>query len=199
MDQNQIIEKLAETCQNTIISNTNNNTNNNTINNNQQFNVQVFLNEKCQNAMNLSDFLKSIEVTNEDIENNAQFGFVKGIYKIISDNLQTLDLFERPIHCTDPKRETVFIKEDNQWSKEDHSKKINSMIQETSRKSLEQLFGQWKTEHPENVDLDSHDGQMCIQIQINSMGGLKYDEYYEKVQKKIIKGSVLDKKALQIT
>ena len=132
---NQIIEQLVQNPHNHSITNNNNNNTQNTQNN--QFNIQVFLNEKCQNAMNLSDFIDSIEITNEDIENNAQQGFVKGLYKILSDNLNNLSLFDRPIHCTDPKRETVFIKEENEWSKEDHEKKLNRAIQETSRKSLE--------------------------------------------------------------
>jgi hypothetical protein len=175
-----------------------NSNNNNNITNNQQFNIQIFLDEKCQNAMNLSDFVKSIEITNEDIENNAKHGFVNGITKIFTDNLKALNVCQRPIHCTDAKRETVFIKEENQWSKEDRDKKLNSAIQETSRKSLIQLFDVWKPEHPENVDLDSHDGQLCMAIQMNSMGGLNHDKYYEKVRKNLIKESVLDKKSQQL-
>jgi len=202
----EIVKTMAETKQNTLtnvptnshntMTNSNNNNSNN-ITNNQQFNIQLFLDEKCKNAMNLSDFIKSIEITNEDIENNAKYGFVNGITKILSDHWNTLSVCQRPIHCTDPKRETVFIKEENQWSKEDRDKKLNSAIRETSLKSLDQLFNVWKPEHPENIDLDSHDGELCMAIQMNSMGGLNYDKYYEKVRKNLIKVSVLDKKTQQ--
>ena len=92
--------------------------NNNTINNNNQiinnnnnnkFNINVFLNEKCKDAMNFADFIKNIEVSHEDLENNAQLGFVNGISKIIVDNLKQLSIYDRPIHCSDVKRETMYI------------------------------------------------------------------------------------------
>ena len=89
---------------------------NNTQNNN--FNVNMFLNVQCKDAINFTDFIERIEVSHDDLENNAQLGFVNGISKILLDNLQRLTLYERPIHCTDVKRETMYIKDDNQWQKD---------------------------------------------------------------------------------
>ena len=76
----------------------------------------MFLNEKCKNAINFSDFIDRIEVSHNDLENNAQLGFVKGITKILMDNLNQLTLYERPIHCTDEKRETLYIKDNNKYT-----------------------------------------------------------------------------------
>jgi hypothetical protein len=101
VDKNaEILNKVVETCKpaNTTINQTNN-----------KFNINVFLNEKCKDAINFSDFVKNIQITYEDLENNARLGFVNGISKILLDNLNQLDISERPIHCTDVKRETMYI------------------------------------------------------------------------------------------
>ena len=102
--QNQIIEMASHKHENV------------TINNN--FNVNMFLNVQCKDAINFTDFIERIEISHDDLENNAQLGFVNGISKILLDNLQRLTLYERPIHCTDVKRETMYIKDDNQWQKD---------------------------------------------------------------------------------
>ena len=109
---------------------------NNTINNNQKFNIHMYLNEECKDAMNFSDFIKNIVVSREDLENNARLGFVDGFSKILIDNLNKMTVTKRPIHCTDVKRETMYIKDDDKWNKEEDSTKINKVIQEVTRKSL---------------------------------------------------------------
>ena len=111
------------------------NTTNNTMNNMNHFNINMFLNEQCKNAINenkYSDFIERIEVSHDDLENNAQLGFVNGITKILMDNLKQLTLYERPIHCTDIKRETLYIKDSDKWEKERSDKKIEGAIQEVS-------------------------------------------------------------------
>ena len=166
---------------------TNNNTiNGNVTNNNQKFNINVFLNEQCKDAMNLSDFIKSIEVSREDLENNAQLGFVGGISKIFMDNLRQLSINERPIHCTDIKREIMYIKDDDKWTKEVGPAKLNSAIQTITQKSTRTLLN-WKAENPDYKDHDSEFSNLCIVIQRNSMAGYDRDTYYPKVIRTIAK------------
>ena len=159
---------------------------NNTQNNNQKFNINVFLNEQCKDAMNFSDFIKGIEVSREDLENNAQLGFVGGVSKIILDNLRQLSVNERPIHCTDLKRETMYIKDDDKWTKETGPAKLNTAIQTITQKSTRTLLD-WKKENPDYNDNDSEFSTRCIVIQRNSMAGYDRDTYYPKVIRAIAK------------
>ena len=156
----------------------NNNITNN--NNNKAFNINMYLNEQCKDAMNFSDFINGIEVTHEDLENNAQLGFVGGFSKILIDNLKLMNRNERPIHCTDVKRETMYIKDDNQWTKEENDSKLRSAIQEITKKSIRSLMN-WKRGNPESDDMDSKFSGRCIVIQQQSMAGYNRDVYYPKV------------------
>ena len=188
----QSTEHKKETMEivNKVIENTkpinNINTINGNVNNTQKFNINVFLNEQCKDAMNLSDFIKGIDVSREDLENNAQLGFVSGISKIILDNLRQLSINERPIHCTDLKRETMYIKDDDKWTKETGPTKLNSAIQTITQKSTRTLLD-WKKENPDYNDNDSEFSNRCIVIQRNSMAGHDRDTYYPKVIKAIAK------------
>ena len=181
-DINQIMMKLIESTKPTICANTiNNNTNQSN-----KFNINVFLNEECKNAMNFSDFIKSIKVSREDLENNAQLGFVGGVSKILIEHLKQLSRTERPIHCTDIKRETMYIKDDDKWTREEDSTKINKVIQEVTRKSMRTLLD-WKAENPDDKDRDSAFSERCIVIQQQSMAAYNRDTYYPKVIKAIAK------------
>ena len=155
---------------------------NNTINNtsNKAFNINMYLNEQCKDAMNFSDFINGIEVTHEDLENNAELGFVGGFSKILIDNLKLMNRNERPIHCTDVKRETMYIKDDNKWSKEENDSKLRSAIQEITKKSIRSLMN-WKRGNPESDDMDSKFSGRCIVIQQQSMAGYNREVYYPKV------------------
>jgi hypothetical protein len=180
---NKVIEQTNKVIENnkpTVINQTNNQ------NNNQKFNINVFLNEQCKDAMNFSDFIKGIEVSREDLENNAQLGFVNGISKIILDNLRQLSINERPIHCTDLKREIMYIKDDDKWTKETGPAKLNTAILSISQKSTRTLLD-WKKENPDYQDHDSEFSTRCIVIQRNSMAGFDRDTYYPKVIKAIAK------------
>jgi hypothetical protein len=167
---NKVIENVKPICN---ISNTTNN-------NNKAFNINMYLNEQCKDAMNFSDFINGIEVSHEDLENNAQLGFVGGISKILIDNLKLMNKNERPIHCTDVKRETMYIKDDNKWTKEEDDSKLRSAIQEITRKSICTLIG-WKRGNPESDDMDSEFSGRCIVIQQQSMAGFNREVYYPKV------------------
>jgi len=174
---------------------TNNNTiNGNVTNNNQtnKFNINLFLNEQCKDAMNLSDFINSIDVSREDLENNAQLGFVGGISKIFLDNLRQLSINKRPIHCTDLKRETMYIKDDDKWTKETGHAKLNTVIQRISQKSTRTLLD-WKKVNPDYQDHDSAFSNRCIVIQQQSMAGYDRDTYYPKVIRAVAKEVMVDK------
>jgi len=149
-------------------------------NNNKSFNINIFLNEQCKDAINFSDFVKNIEISHEDLENTAQLGFVSGISKILMDNLKQLGINERPIHCTDTKRETMYIKEENKWTKESDDSKLQKAIQTVSCKSMGKLQ-EWKKENPEYQDADSAFSQKCLDMQKHAIAGSEREVYYPKV------------------
>jgi len=162
---------------------------------NNKFNLNVFLNEQCKDAMNLMDFVKNIQITNEDIENNGQLGFVGGISKIFLDNLKQLSVYERPIHCTDVKRETMYIKSDDRWQKEDNKTKLQKAITEISRKSVAKI-NQWKVETPEYDDMDSPEFMRGIIMSTNSMAGHNRESYADKIIRLLAKETMVDKNNL---
>jgi len=151
-------------------------------NNNQKFNLNFFLNEQCKDAINFSDFIKNLKVTQEDLRNNGQLGFVEGMSKILIDNLNKLTLYERPIHCTDIKRETLHIKDDDVWHKEEDvvEGKLNGGIQDLSRKSMRTLMD-WKASNPDYLDGGSEFSEECIVMQRKSIAGLDREDFYPKV------------------
>mgnify|MGYP006083042573 CR=1 FL=1 len=150
----------------------------NTTNNN--ININMFLNDKCKEALNFSEFLQRIQVSYDDLENNERLGFVNGITKILMDNLNQLQVYERPIHCTDAKRETLYIKDDDKWEKDTSEKKLESAIQEVSRKSMTSLMD-WKHENPDYQDMDSDFSKRCINIQKQSSASNNKKTYYPKI------------------
>lgn len=120
--------------------------NTNTIN--QKFNVNVFLNEKCKDAINISDFVKSIEVSLEQLDITKNKGLEYGLCNVILENMNRLSIYERPVHCTDTKRETLYVKEDNIWEKDSNKTKIIKAIKQTSNKKYEALRC-WTLENPD--------------------------------------------------
>ena len=188
-NKDKLMEKMIDK-----IGTTNNTTNNNNNTQNNHFNISLFLNEKCKDAINFSDFIERIEISHEDLENNAELGFVNGISKILMDNLNQLTVHERPIHCTDLKRETMYIKDDNEWQKEKetNTQKLNDAIQEVSRKSMISLLD-WKKTNPDYKNADSEFSNKCIAMQQQSIAITKKEQYYPKVVHKIAKESAIDK------
>ena len=187
-ENTSLINKFIEKEQ--YITNTNSN---NTNSHNTQFNIQLFLNENCKNAINFSDFIENIQVSSNDLENNAKMGFVNGISKIIMDNLKQLELTDRPIHCTDAKRDTIYVKEEDQWEKDASKIVLEKGIQEITRKNMCKL-SEWRDDNPEYQDMESDLGEQSILMQQNSMAGGKRDEFYPKIIKNIAKETIIDKK-----
>jgi hypothetical protein len=165
---------------------TNNNNNNNTINShNKTFNLQVFLNETCKDAMNISDFVESVKLQVSDLENVGKLGYIEGISNIIIKNLQALEVEKRPVHCTDQKREVMYVKEDNVWEKEDEAnKKLRKAIRTIAHKNI-CMFKDFREKYPDCENYDSKKNSQYNTIVYESMGG-KGDNDYEK-DTKIIK------------
>ena len=195
IDANMVRDLIKQNrdLQDQLITMANNKSDNITINNtqNNKFNINLFLNEQCSNAINFTDFIERIEVSHKDLEKNAELGFVNGISKILMDNLKQLTLYERPIHCTDVKRETMYIKDHDQWQK-DEGEKITNAIQEVSRKSIRSLMD-WKNDNPDYDGAESEFSNKCVAIQQQSLAGDKKELYYQKVIHNLAKESSLTK------
>jgi hypothetical protein len=183
-----VLNKALETCRpvnNIINTNTNNNNNN-------KFNINLFLNEQCNDAFNFTEFVNNIKISYQDLENNAQLGFVQGISKIFMDNLKQLGINERPIHCTDVKRETMYIKDEDKWNKEVDDSKLQKAIQTVSYKSMGKLM-EWKQENPDYQDMDSEFSKRCLDMQRQSLAGSDREVYYPKVIHALAKETMVDK------
>jgi hypothetical protein len=165
-EQSRTVNQLTKTIQDIVPKIGSNNTTNNT-NNNNQFNLQVFLNEDCKDALNFSEFLEQIQVSFEDLENQAENGYIKGISKLFIESLQELGQDKRPIHCSDKKRKTIYIKENNEWDKEGSLDVLKNGINEVTRRTLQTLMKEKVTNAEEYKDGDSEFSMKCLNIQRN--------------------------------
>ena len=176
-----------------IENGTHNVTNNNC--NNKSFNLNFFLNETCKDAMNLTDFVNSLQLQLSDLEKVGELGYIEGISSIIVKNLNALDVTERPIHCTDKKRETMYIKDENKWEKEDEKKdKMHKMIKKVSNKNIN-LISEFREKFPDYKKCNSNVSDQFNKIIIESMGGHGDNDYEkeEKIIKKIAKEVLINK------
>jgi hypothetical protein len=160
------------------------NNNNNTTNNN-QFNLQVFLNEDCKDALNFSEFIEKIQISFDDLENQAENGYVKGISKLFIENLQKLGINKRPIHCTDKKRKTLYIKENDTWDKEGSLDSLKNGIQEVTRRTYCELMKSKAENKEEYRDADSVFSCKCLTIQQNLTPAYPRETSIGKVIEKI--------------
>jgi hypothetical protein len=168
---------------------------NNVNSNNKTFNLQVFLNETCKDAMNISDFIESVKLQVSDLENVGKVGYIEGISNIIIKNLQALEVEKRPVHCTDQKREVMYVKEDNIWEKEDEAnKKLRKAIRSIAHKNICMLKA-FREKYPDCEEYDSKKSSQYNKLVIEAMGG-KGDNDYDKdtkIIKKIAKAVGIDK------
>jgi hypothetical protein len=173
-----------------------NNTNCGNNNNNKTFNLQFFLNETCKDALNITDFVNQIQLSISDLEETGKLGYAEGISKVFINNLQDIDLTMRPIHCSDSKRETLYIKDDNQWTKDDAQKsQLTKAIKQVANKNIKQI-SEWQKLHPEYSDPDSKQNDKYMKIVLNSMSGSTQEEAnknYEKIIKRVIKETIIEK------
>jgi len=165
------------------------NSNNNTIN--KTFNLNFFLNEECKNAINISDFVNSIQIQLSDLEKMGQIGYVEGISNIIVNNLKELDVNQRPIHCTDVKREVLYIKDEDKWEKEkDDKDKIRKVIKTVASKN-QKLIPQFRAKHPDCNQSDSKFSDQYNMILMESMSNDAHNE--DKIIKNISNITMIEK------
>jgi hypothetical protein len=194
--QNQeLTNKIVNICKTGLNSQTNNISNSNINSNNKTFNLQFFLNETCKNAMNITDFINSLQIQLSDLENVGKLGYVDGISSIIVKNLNALDETTRPIHCTDKKRETFYIKDEDKWEKEDSEKnKIKNVIKNVACKN-QRLLTKFKELHPGCNFSESKYADQYSKLVIEAMGGAGNNdaEKEDQIIRKIAKEVVIDK------
>jgi len=190
---NELALKITDVCKyqtNNLITN-----NNNTNCNNKTFNLNVFLNETCKDAMNMSEFINSLQIEYDDFEKVGEIGFVNGISNIIIKNLKDLDITQRPLHCTDKKREVLYVKEDNVWQKEDeHYTKTRKLIKKTTNKNM-LLIPEFKKRYPDCGTSTSKYSDKYDILVIETMGGSGDNDFEKetKILKNIVKEVVINK------
>ena len=175
--------------------------NNNTIStnnsHNKAFNLQFFLNETCKDAMNITDFVESIKLQVSDLENVAEVGYIEGISNIIVKNLKKLDVTQRPVHCTDKKRETMYVKDEDTWEKDEENQKMHRVVKKVTDKNARLIF-KYKELHPDCMTYHSRFNDKYNKIIVESMGG-SGDNMFEKEEKiiqRVSKEVTVDKAAV---
>jgi len=194
--QKQVLE-VSLLCEKNVTNNNNSINNNTNISNshNKTFNLQFFLNETCKDAMNIMDFVDSIKIQMSDIESIGELGFVNGMSKLIIKNLNALAENMRPVHCNDPKRDSLYVKHANVWEKEDSdNKKIKKAIKYISHKNICSI-PEWRKKYPDCIYSDSKKSDQYNHIVVEAMGGPgdNDDEKADKIIKKIAKEVTIDK------
>ena len=179
-----------------VIKNGTHNNNNNTHTNshNKAFNLNFFLNETCKDAMNIMDFVESIKLQLSDLEKVGELGYVEGISNIIVKNLKELDVNKRPVHCTDKKRETMYIKDENKWEKDEERLKLHKVVRKVTCKN-QNLITKFKEIHPDCGKYNSKFSDQYNKIIVESMGGPGDNDYEkeEKIIQNISKQVFIDK------
>jgi hypothetical protein len=187
--QQQLIEITSKVGGNTNCNNNNNNT----------FNLQFFLNEQCKDALNIDEFVNQIQLQLSDLDMIGRLGYTEGMSKIIIRNLREMDIFKRPIHCSDLKRETMYIKDKDAWEKENgENVKIKKVIKCIEHKNIKQI-PQWVEENPTSEDTDTKKHMEYKNIVLEAMGGSTSEDdnkKREKIIRNIAKEVVIDKKGL---
>jgi hypothetical protein len=171
---------------NTINANTTNNSNNPT------FNMNMFLNEKCKDAMNMKDFVNSIQLNMTDLENVGRLGYVEGMSNIFIDNLQKTDVYKRPVHCSDIKRETLYVKDDDQWERDgpDHQKMTNAVLAVEHKNVM--LVNEWAKANPRCLNSNTRENETYFRLSKAATDGEK-DGNIDKVIRKVAKRVVIEK------
>ena len=166
------------------------------ITNNNSFNLNMYLNETCKDALNIMDFVNQLQIGIKDLEETGRLGFADGISKIFINGLKQLDVSNRPVHCSDSKREILYIKNNNEWNKEDDERKVlTSAIKHVVNKNIKQI-PEWTKVNPDYNNYDSKQNDKYLQIVMESMSGSSQEEAnknYNKIIKNIAKETVIEK------
>jgi hypothetical protein len=194
-ENSELKTMMMKVIENAPSNNTNHSHNTTTNSHNKSFNLQFFLNETCKDAMNIMDFVDSIQLQLSDLEKVGEIGYVEGISKIITSNLKALDVEKRPIHCTDKKREVLYIKDENKWEKEDEDKKkLRKAIKRVAGKN-QRLLPKFKEAHPDCIKAASKFSDQYNKMIIESMGGSGDNdlEKEDKIIRNITKATTISK------
>jgi len=190
LEQNKMMIELAKK------SGNHNNSHNITNNTNNNFNLNFYLNETCKNAMNIMDFVKQLPVSIKHLEDTSRLGFAEGISKIFIDGLKQMNVSDRPIHCSDPKREILYIKDNNEWNKETDNKLIlTNAIKHVAHKNLKQI-SEWVKIYPDCQNSESNKNDKYLKIVYESMSGSSEEESnknYSKIIKNIVRETTINK------
>ena len=190
---NQLQNKIIELCKDKSVNI--NNTNAHINSHNKTFNLNVFLNETCKDAMNIMDFVDSLKLQLSDLESVGKLGFVEGISNIILKNLRALDVHKRPVHCSDSKREVMYIKDEDKWEKENENKqKLRKAIKRVASKNS-RLIPEFKEVHPDCIKSSSPYSDQYNKLIIEAMGGSGNEDFdnENKIIRKIAKEVTINK------
>ena len=189
IEQSKNMMEMSKSSTTITTINSNNNSNNKT------FNLQVFLNETCKDAMNIMDFVDSVKLQLSDLENVGEVGYINGISDIIIKNLKALDEHMRPVHCSDLKRKSIYVKDDNKWQKEDpNHNKMKTVIQHIANKNVK-MIPKFREKYPDCVKSDSRKSDQLNKLYVEAMGGPgdNEDEKSNKIITRILKEILIDK------
>jgi hypothetical protein len=188
LEQNKQMLELAKQAGHNTTNNTNTNTNSHN-----KFNINLFLNEKCKDALNIQDFVSQLEVGISDLEETGRLGFADGISKIFINGLNQLEFYNRPIHCNDSKREVLYIKNDDKWTKEDSKPILTNAIKQVAHKNMKKI-SEWQKLNKDYYDPDSKQNDKYLKIVSESMSGSSKEESeknYDKIIKKLVKETII--------
>jgi len=164
-------------------------------NSSSKFNLNFFLNEKCKDALNITDFINSLQMQLKDLENFEVLGYVKNISNIFIRGLKSLDICKRPIHCSDLKREVLYIKDQNAWEKDTEQKNITTAIKKIAHKNVKQI-PEWENANPSYIDIDHKKNDQYMKMVDQVMGGATAEEdvsNYNKIIKNVMREIIIEK------
>jgi hypothetical protein len=197
IEQNKTILEVAKN--NQINNNTINN--NNTNSHNKTFNLQFFLNETCKDAMNMKDFIKSLELSMPELEKIGEVGFAEGMSRVFVNRLNSLDVTKRPIHCSDVKREIIHIKDDNKWERDNANlDRLRKIIKQLTHKNILRV-DDWKKANPGCTEYNSRKNDQYLRINMEAIGPVdEADEKrdFGKIIRRVAENTAIDKKYLLV-
>ena len=195
--KNMILEIVKKDSCNTINNNISNSNNNN---NNKTFNLQFFLNETCKDAMNMKDFIKSLELSLPELEKMGEIGFAEGMSRVFVNRLNSLDITKRPIHCSDVKREIIHIKDDNKWERDNANlDRLRKIIKQLTHKNILKV-DDWKKANPGCTEYNSRKNDQYLRINMEAIGPVDDAEVkrdFGKIIRRVAEHTAIDKKYCQ--
>jgi len=196
IEQNKHMMDLAKNAGHNTVNNTNTNCNN-------KFNLNVFLNETCKDAISMDDFINSFEVTREDFLHTGKVGYIEGISTVMAHRFRDMEMHTRPLHCTDLKRETIYIKNADKWEKDDADKtNMRKAVRGVARKNKQEMWKWYDDNKPEVEQIGTDVCEDYFQYHRSTLGGYGKEEdlkFEEKIIKNILKEVHIDKGALTAT